>query len=264
MPTADLPDVTISEWNAVRYLHLSTPWVQGAMRMARPAAVELEYVQRMAAALLWIPAAQWRSLRCLHLGLGAATLTRLTLNTLGAAHTTVVELNPQVIAAAHRWFRLPREHERLTIIHADAGAYVAQPRHAAQADLLFVDLYDHDAAAPVLDDEAFYRHCHDALAPGGVMAVNLFGRDARFDASCARIAQAFDVARAAGGEAPADTSRLWRLRATREGNTIVIATRGATLPPPGERSAQAERIETRLAAAALPARKWLRMLHPIG
>ena len=51
----ELPEVTLSEHDGVRYLHLGTPWVQGAMRIARPRAIELEYVQRMLAALLWVP-----------------------------------------------------------------------------------------------------------------------------------------------------------------------------------------------------------------
>jgi spermidine synthase len=91
------------------------------------------------------------------------------------------------------------------------GAWVAEPAHAATADALCVDLYDHEAAAPVLDDEAFYRGCHAALADGGVMSVNLFGRDVSFGRSAARIAAVFGEARTA------------MLRPTREGNTIVLA-----------------------------------------
>ena len=80
--------------------------------------------------------------------------------------------------------------------------------------MLSVDLYDHDAAAPVLDSDAFYAACHGALAHGGLMAVNLFGRDASFAASAARIASAFGL------------DQVWSLRPTREGNTVVIAGRG--------------------------------------
>ena len=44
-----LPEVTISESRGVRYLHLGTPWIQGAMRIEVPLAIELEYVRRMMA-----------------------------------------------------------------------------------------------------------------------------------------------------------------------------------------------------------------------
>ena len=49
--------------------------------------------------------------------------------------------------------------------------------------MLSVDLYDHEAASPVLDSAEFYRHCHALLGAGGVMTVNLFGRDASFETS---------------------------------------------------------------------------------
>ena len=35
----------------MRYLHLGTPWVQGAMRIDEPLAIELEYVRRM---MVWM------------------------------------------------------------------------------------------------------------------------------------------------------------------------------------------------------------------
>ena len=37
-----LPPVTISEYEGVRYLHLGTVWVQGAMRMRKPEVIELD------------------------------------------------------------------------------------------------------------------------------------------------------------------------------------------------------------------------------
>jgi hypothetical protein len=41
------PPATITEFEGVRSLHLGTSWVQGAMRVAKPDAIELEYVQMM-------------------------------------------------------------------------------------------------------------------------------------------------------------------------------------------------------------------------
>ena len=84
------------------------------------------------------------------------------------------------------------------------------------------------------------------------MAVNLFGRHASLDRSLARIAAAFG------------TEAVWRLRATREGNTVVVATRDAPLPPRAELATRAAAIESRWGALGLPARKWLRILRPLG
>lgn len=244
-----LPPVTVSESDGVRYLHLGTPWVQGAMRVKKPYELELEYIQRMMAWMLLREPAELAEGHAVQLGLGAAAITKFCHRRL-RMQTTAVELNPQVIEVCRQWFRLPPDDDRLTVIEGDAGLYVRQPELEASADALCVDLYDHEAASPVLDDERFYRDCHRLLAPGGVMSVNLFGRDASFDRSVCRIAAAF------GAQA------LWVLKPTKEGNTVVLATKGVAPAPRAELAARAENIETRF---ALPARKWLRMMkrwHP--
>jgi len=238
----------MSESGGVRYLHLGTPWVQGAMQVRQPQQVVLEYVQRMLAALLWLPASELGRGRAVQLGMGAAALTRFTHKALRMP-TTVVELNPGVIDACRMWFHLPTGDARLEVVNADAGHWVAQAEPAS-VQLLQVDLYDEDAAAPALDDEAFYRACQALLADGGVMSVNLFGRQASLARSLDRIAAAFGA------------DQVWRLRATREGNTVVIAGRGVQVPDRATLQDRAERIEARFGRHGLPARKWLRMVLP--
>jgi spermidine synthase len=161
----------------------------------------------------------------------------------------VVELNPRVIAANRLWFHLPRDDARLSVVQDDAGRWVADAAHLQTVHALCIDLYDHEAAAPVLDDEAFYRQCRSVLDDGGVLSVNLFGRDALFADSAARIAAAFG------------SDQVWRLQPTREGNSVVIATRGVTVPDRDTLTARAAHIQTRY---GLPARKWLRMVRPLG
>jgi spermidine synthase len=240
----ELPEATISEIDGVRYLHLGTPWVQGAMQLKQPRVVVLEYVQRMLAWMLWRPVDALASGHAVQLGLGAAAITRFTLQTL-RMRTTAVELNPAVVGACRRWFRLPADDRRLSVVVADAAEWVRgvdAPRGDVHA--LCVDLYDHEAAAPVLDDEAFYADCRALLAPDGVMSVNLFGRQASFDRSMARLTAVF------GAE------RVWHLKPTREGNTIAVATHTAVFPDRHTVLARAANIETRY---GLPARKWLRL-----
>ena len=205
-----LPQATLSEHDGVRYLHLDTPWVQGAMRIARPQFIELDYVQRMLASLLWRPSETLSDAapegHALQLGLGAGTITRFTLNALGMP-TTVVELNPEVLAACHAWFRLPRDAPLLDVQLADAGDWVNSPAAKlmhAEVSLLHIDLYDHEAAAPVLDDESFYLACRALLAEGGVASINLFGRELSCERSLSRIAAAFG------------SDQVWQLRPTLE------------------------------------------------
>ena len=242
---AVLPEATISESDGVRYLHLDTPWVQGAMRIGAPRVLQLEYIQRMMAWMLWRPAEALAQGRAVQLGLGAAAITRFTHQVLRMP-TTVVELNPGVIAACRQWFHLPRDDARLQVVQGDTGRWIeaAEPQ---SVQVLCVDLYDHEAAAPVLDDEAFYAACRAALADGGVMTVNLFGRRTSFGRSMARLAAAFGA------------DQLWHLLPTREGNTIAVATHEVTVPDRHTLEDRADNIESRY---GLPARKWLRLVRP--
>ena len=66
--------------------------------------------------------------------------------------------------------------------------------------------------------------------------------------------------RAENAHTEAVTAHLASLRATREGNTVVIAARGVTVPDREALLARAANIEAR---HGLPARKWLKLVRPI-
>lgn len=244
-PARQLPPVTLSEADGVRYLHLDSIWIQGGMRIRKPQVVEIDYVQRMLASLLWLPTEALGEGLAVQLGLGAGALTRFTAAQL-QMETTVVEINPQVIEVNAAWFHLPAAAE---VVRGDAADWLAQATPAS-VRLLHVDLYDEEAAAPVLDGEDFYRACRAVLEEGGLMSVNLFGRHASFHGSIGRIAAAFG------------SDQVWSLHPTREGNTVVVAGRGVVVPGREELAARAAVIEARFGALGLPARKWLRMVRP--
>ena len=234
---ANLPEVNFSDYGEVRFLHLGTEWVQGSMLRDAPFDIELEYVQRMMAGLLFM-----------ELGLGSAALTKFCYKKL-RMKTTAIEINPQVVTACRIWFKLPQDDLRLRVIEADAGAEIQNPAHQGTVDLLQVDLYDHEAAAPVLDDAGFYTRCRGLLTEDGVMTVNLFGRDSSYVRSLTRIAEAF------GPES------VWAFRPTREGNTVVLAQREPTRPERAELLLRAGVIQSRW---DLPAKKWLRLFAPVA
>ena len=242
-----LPEVNFSEFDGIRFLHLGTEWVQGSMLVDAPFDIELEYVQRMMAGLLFMDAGSVGKKHAMQLGLGSAALTKFCYKKL-RMKTTAVELNPQVIAACRLWFKLPRDDARLSVIEADAAAEIQKPEHQGAVDLLQVDLYDHEAAGPVLDSDEFYAHCHDLLTDDGVMTVNLFGRNSSYHQSLMKIASAF------GPQA------LWAFTPTREGNTVVLAQREPSRPDRDALLKRAGVIESRW---GLPAKKWLRLFKPV-
>lgn len=244
----ELPEVNFSDFGDVRFLHLGTEWVQGSMRLDAPYEIELDYVQRMMAWLLFKDAQAVPSLHAMQLGLGSGALTKFCHKKL-RMRTTAVEINPQVLAACRIWFKLPPDDARLKVLIADASSEVRQPGHQGQVDALQVDLYDHEAAAPVLDSADFYRDCRALLSDEGVMTVNLFGRDASYERSLEQMSEVF------GAEA------LWAFRPTREGNTVVAAQRTPSRPPREVLLARAEVIASRW---GLPASKWLRIFKPVA
>ena len=240
------PEVNFSDEGTVRHLHLGSPWIQGSMLMDAPTVLVHEYIQRMMAWLLFVDADSVPKRQALQLGLGAGSLTKHCHKVL-RMKTTAIELNPQVLHACRGWFKLPADNSRIQVILADASQEIAQPRWWGTVDALQVDLYDDDAAAPVLDSAAFYADCRRVLTDEGCMTVNLFGRASSFAKSVEKISQAF------GADA------VWAFKATREGNTVVLAQRTPSRPKRAVLAERAEVIQTRW---GLPAVKWLRGFKP--
>jgi spermidine synthase len=242
-----LPEVNFSDCGDIRYLHLGTEWVQGSMLLDKPFDIELEYVQRMMVWLLFTPPHALAKRHAMQLGLGSGALTKFCWRKL-RMKTTAIELNPQVIAACRLWFKLPADDARLSVVLGDAAEVVAHDHWRGTVDALQVDLYDHEAAAPVLDSEAFYADCRKLLTEDGCMTVNLFGRSSSYGRSLEKIAAVFGP------------GAVWAFRPTREGNTIVLALRAPQRP---DRAALAERADTIETRWGLPARKWLRVFKPV-
>jgi spermidine synthase len=242
----ELPEVNFSEDGEVRYLHLGSEWVQGSMIIDKPFEIELDYVRRMMAWLLFVDLDSVKDMHAMQLGLGAASLTKYCFKKLGML-TTAVELNPQVEWMCRQWFKLPPNQSRLNVVLGDAGAVIRQPEWAGAVDALQVDLYDHNAAGPVLDSVEFYADCKKLLSLNGAMTVNLFGRHASFEVSMNNMAQVF-------GE-----DAIWAFTPTRESNCVVLAQATPNEPSRMALLKQAQAIEDRY---ALPAVKWLKMFKP--
>ena len=247
-PATELPEVNFSDAGDVRYLHLGTPWVQGSMLLDAPFDIELEYVQRMMVWLLFADPVGVPRMHAMQLGLGSGALTKFCYKKL-RMKTTAVEINPQVLAACRLWFKLPRDDNRLQVVLADASDEIRQEKYSAGVNALQVDLYDHEAAAPVLDSTDFYADCRQALTDDGIMTVNLFGRDSSCQRSLEKIVEVFGPA------------AVWAFKPTREGNTIVAAQRQPNRP---ERPVLLQRAAVVESRWHLPAQKWLRLFKPVA
>lgn len=205
--------IEVSEEAGVRHLHFGSDWIQGAMRVSRPWALELEYTREMMACLLFRPDPDWPR-RALLIGQGAGSLTKFLYRHRPHCALTVVEIDPRVVAVSQSQFQAPPADARLRI-EIDDGAHFIQ--HTAEHyDLILVDGFDAHARAGALATPDFYRHCRDCLTPGGLMVVNLFGRTRGHKAAFGAIFESFE-------------GRSLAFPSCDAGNSIAFACRDGTL-----------------------------------
>ncbi|MFC0167914.1 spermidine synthase [Pseudoduganella danionis] len=230
------PPATITEFQGVRSLHLGTSWVQGAMRIAKPDQIELEYVQMMMMWLLFNPQPR----QVVQLGLGSAALTKFCYRRLPDTRVTAIELNPNVIAMCEAQFALPPNDERLQVREMNAMDFVLDTANHGKVDILQVDLYDEEARGPVLDSPEFYQACYDCLSEDGMMTTNVFGDFSNYDKNLQAMEQVFDAV-------------VW-LPEVHDANIIVIAFKRA---PVLDFSVLYERAGAIKKAYNLPAKSWV-------
>lgn len=245
--STQLPEVNFSDDGNIRHLHLGSEWIQGSMFLEDSIGLVHEYVQRMMAWLLFVDPETVTDRQAMQLGLGAGSLTKFCAKEL-RIKTTAIELNPQVLAMCRNHFKLPADNSTMRVVLADAAQEILNPKWWGTVDALQVDLYDREAAAPVLDSLPFYNHCRRLLTPEGCMTVNLFGRASSFERSVEKMSAAF------GKDA------IWAFKPTREGNTVVLAQHTPTRPKREVLMARAAVIEARW---GLPAAKWVRVFKPM-
>ena len=202
--------IDIREEAGVRSLHFGSDWVQGAMRIARPWNLELEYTKEMMAGLLLRDDKRFPR-KVLLIGLGAASLTKFIYRNLPLAHLTIVEIEPRVVAAARQFFKLPEDDKRIHMVIDDGAKYVRETDK--KFDLILIDGFNDHAHPGELNTLPFYQVCRNRLTDSGVMAVNLIGLSRGVLGGFTYIAKAFD-------------DRAVMFPSCESGNTIAFATGG--------------------------------------
>ena len=190
---AHLPDVYFfSDDGPIRHLHLDSIWIQGSMKLDAPQELVHSYIQRMMAWLLFVDPATVPRRRAMQLGLGAGSLTKFCSGVL-RMQTTAIEINPKVLVACRGWFKLPADNARMRVVLADAQTEIAKPQWWGSVDALQVDLYDHEAAAPVLDSADFYKACRRLLTDKNYITINLFKHSSNYNHNIKHITKTFNT-----------------------------------------------------------------------
>ncbi|WP_322014251.1 fused MFS/spermidine synthase [Paraburkholderia sp. J12] len=200
----------VHEGLRTRSLWFGALGVQTAMRKNDPFALHLPYTRAMMAFQLFQP----QPAHILIVGLGGGSLSKYCHRHFPDALVTTVEIDERVIALRDE-FEIPGDSARFRVVHADAAAYLATLRNAADAILL--DGFDALGLPVNLSSQAFYDNCHAALRDGGVLVANLLERGDQAAVCLERIGRAF-------GKTPL------RTRARRDGNPIAVAVKHAPAP----------------------------------
>lgn len=154
-----------------RQLYFSFAFVQSAMRVSQPNALELTYTQKMMSFVLFQPHPE----RILMLGLGGGSLAKFCHAMFPQADITVVEINSDVVAFRNE-FRIPPDSERFRVILGDAADYVAACGETF--DVIVTDAFDRDGFADSVCTRDFYGNLQRRLTPRGLLVSNMAGRHA--------------------------------------------------------------------------------------
>ena len=118
--------------------------------------------------------------------------------------------------ALRRDFAVPEDDARFRIVCADGADFVRAA--GAALDVLLVDGFDRGGQPRQLCSAEFYDDCRAALAPGGILVVNLCADDSGCGRYIGRISDSFD-------------ERVLVVEADEGENKVVFACRDGDFPP---------------------------------
>jgi spermidine synthase len=141
--------------------------IQSEMRVSDPNFLVLSYTRAMISFLL-----EEQPKRLAMIGLGGGSMAKWCYHNLPATDITVIEISPLVISLRDQ-FCIPEDNDRFRVLCGDGADFVATTQSSPQ--VLLVDGFDMYGQPPQLCSQAFYEDCYRALAPDGLMVVNLCG-----------------------------------------------------------------------------------------
>ena len=150
-----------------RFLRFDDSW-QSGMYLRDPVAARFEYTDVMQVGWALRPDAR----RALLIGLGGGSIPKRVLASYPEVTLDVVELDPEVVEVARRFFALP-DDPRLHLYVEDGRRYLQRTPH--RYDIVLLDAYFSDAIPFHLTTVEFLRELRARLEPEGVVVANVIG-----------------------------------------------------------------------------------------
>jgi spermidine synthase len=187
----------------VRELRFGNHIVQSARSHADPDRLVLDYTRAMVSGMIFRPEPE----TILHVGLGAGSIPAFLHRHFPTVEQRVVELEPEVIQVAHRFFELPHSR-RLRLTIGDGAEFLLSTPD--RYDVIFLDAFQAEGAASHVYTPTVLGLAREHLRPGGWLLTNAWGSDR---AELRRIFQSV----------AALFSELWSLSVRVDSNVILIA-----------------------------------------
>jgi spermidine synthase len=166
--------------------------VQSRMKRSKPNDLILGYTR----AMLGFTLLQSNTHQIGMIGLGGGSLAKYCHHYLPHSQIEIAEIDQRVIDLTPH-FLLPPASGRFKIHCADGADWLQRTQTCF--DTLLIDAYGPQGMPEDLASTQFFDRCREQLADDGVLVVNLWGSDKRFDSYYARIRAVFDGAAIAIG-----------------------------------------------------------------
>jgi spermidine synthase len=150
-----------------RYLRFDSSF-QSGMYIDDPFRTRFAYSDYLHVGLAYKPDAK----KVLVVGLGGAAVPKRIWRDFKDVEITTVELDPEVVETAYKWFALPRD-PRIDIAVDDGRRFLQ--RKDEKYDVIMVDAFYSDGVPFHLTTLEFVELMRDRLTPGGVIATNVIG-----------------------------------------------------------------------------------------
>lgn len=197
------PEVSVSESDNIRSLHLGTDTVQSAMNLDNPSELVLAYSQAMVSCLLFLN----RISHVTHIGLGGGSLVRWFNEFFPEIKQLAIEINPQIVSIANAMFNLPDENDNFEIVIADGAEFIRVMQ--SNTDIILTDAFDGEQIIDELTETEFLTDCYNALTDKGIFVTNLWSADKRYQTFVKRIEEVFN-------------NKVIEVSAARHGNVAVM------------------------------------------
>jgi spermidine synthase len=160
--------LAVTQAGDIRELRFGSSY-QSGMNVAAPNETVFAYTDFFDLGLAYKPSAR----NFLMLGMGGGTVPKQLNRDFPELQVQIVELDPQVLWVARRYFGLSVNNPRLKVDIEDGRRWLA--KHDRRFDVIGVDTYFEDAIPFHMTTREFLELAKTRLEPGGVVVANVIG-----------------------------------------------------------------------------------------